>query len=280
MESARSINVIVFGETGVGKSSVVNLIAGRPVAEVSPDVAGCTMESKEYKFNVDTMDLSIWDTVGLAEPEMGVDGYIPAIEKACSLIKQLRDAGGVDLLLFCIRGNQFTMTMQNNYRLFYEVLCGQQVPIALVITHLEGEEVMEEWWNRNKDNVAKHGIKCAAHACVTGLPDNKGPDGKCGISQRAIIDLLKQHDGSGRYVMPEGDWLARIIKGLKLFTVRTRSIPKGKNLQNALVKRCGLDSEVAHRIMLTMSTKDSEGGSQDSPRKVRRWFYRLWPFRV
>ncbi|KAI6044683.1 P-loop containing nucleoside triphosphate hydrolase protein [Pisolithus marmoratus] len=134
-----SINIILFGETGVGKSSVVNLIAGRPVAEVSPDVEGCTLQSKEYKFDVGKVRVSIWDTVGLEEPEMGVNGYIPAIEKAWLLIKRLREAGGVDLLLFCIRGNRVTMTTQSNYRLFYEILCGQQVPIALVITHLERE---------------------------------------------------------------------------------------------------------------------------------------------
>ncbi|KIM65688.1 hypothetical protein SCLCIDRAFT_112347 [Scleroderma citrinum Foug A] len=282
MKSTRSINIILFGETGVGKSSIVNLIAGHTIAEISADVEACTLESKEYKFNVDMMDLSIWDTVGLAEPELAGNVYIPAIEKACSLIKQLRDAGGVDLLLFCIRGTKLNATMQSNYRLFYEVLCGQQVPIALLITHLEGEEVMEEWWNRNKDNVAKYGIKCAAHACVTGLSDNKGPDGKYEKSKQAVIDLLRQHDGSGRYIMLEEGWLARVIKGLKLFTVGRGGTPKGKNLKKALVKRCGLDSEVAHRIMLTMSTKDKETGSdhapQESPRKVRRWFFGLWRF--
>lgn len=277
MEPTKSINIILFGETGVGKSSVVNLIAGRPIAEISPDVGACTLESKEYKFNVDTMNLSIWDTVGLAEPQMVGDIYIPAIEKACSLIKQLRDAGGVDLLLFCIPGTQPNATMQSNYRLFYEVLCGQNVPIALIITHLENEEVMEEWWNRNKDKITEMGIKCAAHACVTGLPDKKGPDGKHEISKRAIIDLLKQHDGSGRYVMPEGDWLAKIIKGLKLFTIGKGSIPKGKNLKKALIRRCGLDSEIAHRVMLIMSTKEKNRGSQE-PSRVKRWSCGLWQF--
>ncbi|KIK27900.1 hypothetical protein PISMIDRAFT_145192 [Pisolithus microcarpus 441] len=154
-----SINIILFGETGVGKSSVVNLIAGRTVAEVSPDVEGCTLQSKEYKFDVGSIRVSIWDTVGLEEPEVGVDGYIPAIEKAWLLIKRLREAGGVDLLLFCIRANRVTMTTQSNYRLFYEVLCGQQVPIALVITHLEREVDMEDWWTRNHKSIEKYGIK-------------------------------------------------------------------------------------------------------------------------
>ncbi|KAL4063899.1 P-loop containing nucleoside triphosphate hydrolase protein [Scleroderma citrinum] len=251
-----SLNIILFGETGVGKSSVINLIAGRPIADVSPDVEGCTMKSKEYRFDVEPMRVNIWDTVGLEEPEMGINGYIPAIEKAYTLIQRLREAGGVDLLLFCIRGNRVTMTTQSNYRLFYEVLCGQKVPIALVITHLEREADMEEWWIRNKKSIEKYGIKCAAHACVTGLPDNRGPNGKYEQSQRAMYNLLRQHNGSGRYTMPEGDWLARLIKGLKLFTGDKGGIPKGKKLENALIKRCGLDPAAALRVMEAM--KQSE----------------------
>ncbi|KAL4074305.1 P-loop containing nucleoside triphosphate hydrolase protein [Scleroderma yunnanense] len=244
------INIILFGETGVGKSSVVNLIARRPVAEVSSDVNGCTMHSKEYKFDVGPMRVSIWDTTGLEEPEMGVNGYFPAIEKAWLLIKRLREAGGVDLLLFCIRGNRVTTTTQSNYRLFYEILCGQKVPIALIITHLERETDMEDWWIRNKKSIVeRYGIRCAGHACVTGIPDNRGPEGKYGKSRKAVHDLLLQHDGTGRYMMPEGDWLAKLIKGLKLFTGDKAGIPKGKALEKALVKRCGLDSDAARRIM-------------------------------
>lgn len=247
------MNIILFGETGVGKSSVINLIAGKTVAAVSPDVEGCTLRSKEYQFDVEQMHLSIWDTVGLEEPEMGVNGYIPAIEKAYTLIRRLREVGGVDLLLFCIRGNRVTMTTQSNYRLFYEVLCGQQVPIGLVITHLEREVEMDDWWIRNKKSIEKYGIKCAAHACVTGLPDKRGPDGKYAKSRRAIYELLQQHNGSGRYLMPEGDWMAKLIKGLKSFLGGDKGgVPKGKSLEKALVKRCGLDADSVQRIMETM----------------------------
>ncbi|KIK27898.1 hypothetical protein PISMIDRAFT_674209, partial [Pisolithus microcarpus 441] len=141
--SSNSLNIILFGETGVGKSSVINLIAERSVAEVSPDADGCTMNSTDYQFTIGSRKITIWDTVGLEEPQMGINGYYTAIVKAYSLIQKLSKAGGVDLLLFCIRGNRVTATTQSNYRLFYEVLCDKQVPIALVITHLEREHKME-----------------------------------------------------------------------------------------------------------------------------------------
>ncbi|KAG1716108.1 hypothetical protein ID866_1080, partial [Astraeus odoratus] len=171
--STDTLNVILFGETGVGKSSVINLITGRKVAEVSPDVEGCTMNSKDYEFTLGSKLIKIWDTVGLEEPQMGVNGYYAAIVKAYALISKLSTAGGVDLLLFCFRGNKITATTQSNYRLFYEVLCNKQVPIALVITHLERERRMEDWWDRNERHILKYGIQSAGHACVTGLVDKK-----------------------------------------------------------------------------------------------------------
>jgi hypothetical protein len=128
-----TLNIILFGETGVGKSSVINLIAGRPLAQTSPDVQGCTMSFKPYTFPAHGRTLHIWDTVGLEEPEMGVNGYLPAIEQACELIHHLTRQGGVDLLLFCIRGNRVTATTQSNYR-------------------LEREADMEKWWERNEES--------------------------------------------------------------------------------------------------------------------------------
>ncbi|KAH7888325.1 P-loop containing nucleoside triphosphate hydrolase protein [Phlebopus sp. FC_14] len=242
-----TINIILFGETGVGKSSVINLIAGAPVADVSPDVEGCTMASKEYKFTVDSKKYCIWDTVGLEEPEMGINGYLDAIVKALVLINRLTDAGGVNLLLFCMRGNRVTATTQSNYRLFYEVLCGKQVPIALVITHLERETHMEDWWSRNEKSIEKYGIKSAGHACVTGVDDRR-ENGKYAQSRVAIHELLKNCDGYGTYTMPPEAWFVRVLQGLGLFA-GAKGPPKGKKLMETLTKRCRLEPAAASRII-------------------------------
>jgi tRNA U34 5-carboxymethylaminomethyl modifying GTPase MnmE/TrmE len=164
-----SLNIILFGETGVGKSSVINLIAGEQVAGTSSDAVGCTMSSTLHEFSIKGRQFHIWDTVGLEEPTMGVNGYLPAIEKSIELIQRLSSQSGVDLLLMCIRGNRLTATTQSNYRLFYEGLCGSKVPIAFVITHLEWEDDMEDWWTRNVKHVENFGMKCAGHACITTL---------------------------------------------------------------------------------------------------------------
>ena len=241
--SPQTLNVILFGETGVGKSSVINLIAGRRLAETSTEVDGCTMNSKNYQFTIDPRQINIWDTVGLNEPQMGVNGFYEAIVKAYALICKLNEAGGVDLLLFCIRGNRITATTQSNYRLFYEVLCNKQVPIALVITHLERERRMEDWWERNEASILKYGIQSAGHACVTGLEDKNQ---KYEESRDAMSHLLSQHDNRGRFSMPPEPWFIRLLQALaSLFSTST---PAAKDVARILMKRCGLDPEIASRL--------------------------------
>ncbi|KIJ19190.1 hypothetical protein PAXINDRAFT_52964, partial [Paxillus involutus ATCC 200175] len=142
-------HIMLFGETGVGKSSLINLLTGWHAAEVSPNFGACTMDAKEYQFQLGPTIIRLWDTVGLEEPEKGPNGYEGAIEKAIQLIRRLNATGGISLFLFCMRGNRITATTQSNYRLFYEVLGKKEVPVALAITHLERERVMEEWWSRN-----------------------------------------------------------------------------------------------------------------------------------
>ncbi|KAH0827570.1 P-loop containing nucleoside triphosphate hydrolase protein [Lanmaoa asiatica] len=246
-----SLNIILFGETGVGKSSVINLIAGRPIAQTSPDVQGCTMSFKPYSFPVGGRTFHIWDTVGLEEPEMGANGYLPAIEQACELINHLTSQGGVDLLLFCIRGNRVTATTQSNYRLFYEVLCRSQVPIALVITHLEREADMEKWWERNVESLERYGIKAAGHACVTGLPTHS----KYRESQHNIARLLEGHSGNGRFNMPPEGWLIEFLRMFGLFAPLKRE-SKRKDIMKVLTKRCRLDPKIAEELAFKL-----EGGA-------------------
>ncbi|KAN0090993.1 P-loop containing nucleoside triphosphate hydrolase protein [Tylopilus felleus] len=238
-----SVNIVLFGETGVGKSSVINLIAGHQVASVSPDAEGRTLTSKRYSFPVGDRAFHIWDTAGLEQPEMGAVEYMAAIEGVLSLIQQLAAQGGLDLLLFCIRGNRITATTQSNYRLFYEVLCKSQVPIALVITNLEREKDMEGWWTRNLSGLEKYGIKAAGHACVTGLPKHsKYPESKANMER-----MLRGYDGEGKYVMPPDSWFTDFLRLFGLFAPPKKDLKK-RELLKVLTKRCKLNPRIAQEI--------------------------------
>src|ERR1700692_4133230 len=144
------VNIVIFGEMGAGKSSVINLLAGRQIARISPDTHRCTLHWTEYSiFFENGTRYQVFDTVGLEEPRLQTGEYLSAISNAHSLITTLKERGGINLLLFCVRGGRVTATMQSNYRLFFEFLCEERVTLALVVTNLEREMKMEDWYTRN-----------------------------------------------------------------------------------------------------------------------------------
>ncbi|KAG6331548.1 hypothetical protein ID866_7540 [Astraeus odoratus] len=262
----QEINIILFGETGVGKSSVVNMIAGRRVADISRDALGCTMSSRKYDIPFGSYKFSIWDTVGLDEPEMGVNGFFPAIKKAYELIEEVTTGGGINLLLFCLRGGRVTMTIQSNYRLFYEVLCQEKVPIGLVITHLEHEDDMEDYWRRNEDIFSRtFGIKSAGHACITGMPRLQE---KYNLSRLAVHGLLADCNHFGKYTMPPSDWMVRFTAKFRSFIRVGEQMPRGKRLSKALIKKCGFTPEIADRVRKELEGKILQADRQYTPEDI------------
>lgn len=54
---------LISNNTGSGKSSIVNLLLGKPVAQVSDRAVGCTFEFSKYT----APNYNLFDTVGLSE---------------------------------------------------------------------------------------------------------------------------------------------------------------------------------------------------------------------
>ncbi|KAF8552530.1 hypothetical protein OG21DRAFT_114844 [Imleria badia] len=224
------------------------------------------MQSTRYNISFDNMDFSIFDTIGLEEPQMGVNGYLKAIEKAYELIVKLGAAGGIHLLLFCMRGGLIRVTAQCNYRLFCECLCRLKVPIALVFTGLEREVEMEDWWTRNKSHIEHYGIKSDGHACVTAVQDDTpGEDLKYTESQKRIRELLKtcalKNDA---FLLEPHSWIARLGKGMKSFIEKHKN-PKRGDIVWVSKHRCKLDPETARKLvdMMEKGVAETKDGNQD-----------------
>jgi len=64
-DSSHAPNFIVFGEMGVGKSSLINLIAGKDLAIASSSATSCTLQSTEYKVKLhdSQYEVNLYDTV-------------------------------------------------------------------------------------------------------------------------------------------------------------------------------------------------------------------------
>jgi len=162
---ARQRNVIVFGESGAGKSSVINMIAGEQIVESTSSATSGTFEGKPYIVEIDGMQLKLWDTSGINDGNRSEVVTKRAVDNLHRLIQSLED--GVSLLVFCMRGPRIKDTVIENYRMFHSVFCQGKVPVVLVVTGLEEEEPMDAWWPRNEAIFQRQKMLFAGHACVT-----------------------------------------------------------------------------------------------------------------
>ncbi|KAG2129787.1 P-loop containing nucleoside triphosphate hydrolase protein [Suillus clintonianus] len=172
----RARNIVIFGETGIGKSSVINAIAQQELAKASNDGPGCTLDSQRYPVDINGQSFVLIDTAGLDEGPKGIARVPTATAKKQlkSLLRELMkpgsSSGGIDLLVYCVRNTATSKAMIGNYNTFYSGAC-QKIPIVVVVTRLERD--MESWWDLNKGKF--NGMQFRDYACVTtlqGSPDN------------------------------------------------------------------------------------------------------------
>lgn len=267
-------NVIIFGEAGVGKSSVVNLIAGSKLAETSPDAGACTFASNPYHVVLqNNRPFRVWDTIGLNEAEISRADYLRAIKQAYKLIKELERSGGIHLLLLCMRG-RITNSVQQNYRLFVNVLCGKKVPLGVVVTNLENEQCLEGWWTANEAVFKNSGISAHGHACITASPGmgniflDRYEESRKRMHELLLGLTLSSSKGWRR---EKRTWLIDLLgklgKMLPLQRGRFNQDPTRNELMKKLVNECGFPRKDANAIAAAIietirdETPGNDGGS-------------------
>ena len=192
-------NVIVFGESGVGKSSIINMLVGEPVATVSNQAAGCTFASTKFRATINGREVILYDTAGLDESETGTVSPRQAIQNLRSLVTELTT---VNLLVYVIRGTRLRKIVSDNYHMFRAMIHGGDcdVPVVLVITGLENEENMDDWWEDNEAYLAQYKLMFCGHACITATKGRAFRNGSGHIfedlydaSRKKVVDLLAEH---------------------------------------------------------------------------------------
>ena len=91
------LSVVLCGAPNVGKSSLMNALAGDDVAIVT-DIAGTTRDRIEYEINLDGLPVKLIDTAGLRATEdpiekIGIERTLDAIDRA-DVVLRLTEAAG------------------------------------------------------------------------------------------------------------------------------------------------------------------------------------------
>lgn len=206
-DSPRSI--VIFGETGTGKSSLINMLSDNEVAKVSNLAVGCTFESAPHPITVDGMPYTLWDTAGLNEGDSGSVPADIALNHLRDLVDKLHD--GLSLLVYCIRGARYRDILKVNYDLFREIICQGEVPIVIVVTGLENEECMEDWWRHNEKEFTSRKMVFEGHACVTTTKGKRNMfEEEYEDSKTVLRELIQEKCPPDAWVINSDAWLQRI----------------------------------------------------------------------
>jgi len=169
-DSTSRYNVLVFGETGVGKSSVVNMLFDKTTAPTSDSVKGCTFKSKAYKGTRRGQKFKIHDTIGLNECDRGTVPAAQAVSKLVKLIRSLED--GLHVAVMVLKQGRIKDVDVKNYKVFISGLCQNKVPLILCFTYCENTEGdMQDWYEEEMDEIDDLGIHCKAGVCITTIRD-------------------------------------------------------------------------------------------------------------
>lgn len=157
------IRILVFGATGVGKTSLCNALAGgRRATDSGP--LGVTAKSHLYApFSVGDAVIEVVDTVGLHE---SVHGTVPpdqAVQQLIDLLQKSKD--GFSLLVHVTRASRITQSHDQDYEFFVEKLMQKKVPVLLAVTGCENEDPMTNWVERHHQAFDRFGYAELISTC-------------------------------------------------------------------------------------------------------------------
>lgn len=134
--------VAIFGNSGVGKSSLCNALFGQDVAKVS-DVKVGTTQIQEIKLENQNGGLILIDFPGIGD---GKDDYTELYKK------ELQD---IDLVIWAIKADDRNYEL--SVKFFKKVLKPniEKCPVVFAITQIDKIEPIEEWYENDKKSLGQ-----------------------------------------------------------------------------------------------------------------------------
>lgn len=126
-------NILVIGDSGVGKSTLINAVLGEEIAESGFGDKGTTKELKVYESDV--LDFRIIDTVGFEPSFFKRMGAVNVVKKwSKTAVKEGRENSEINVIWFCVEGTSSKLFPEAIKSLLKATSMYPSVPIIVVIT--------------------------------------------------------------------------------------------------------------------------------------------------
>jgi hypothetical protein len=195
--------MIVFGESGVGKTSIVNMLAGKEIFPVGRAAVGTTLESHGCLIKCEGLSLNVYDTVGLNEPPTGSVSAKEAIRALYNLKRDLATGCGINLLVFVTTFRIRKQTV-DSFNLLCAVFGEQRVPTVIAITNQEYVD-NRRWWKENRSLFVKSGMTFEGYAI--GTADSKLAHEQTYLEmQEGLQRAIREHGKVAGVTLPQRSW--------------------------------------------------------------------------
>ena len=229
------------------------MLSGGPRAEVNSGATGATFQYECYEKDIGGRQVNIYDTVGLNEADGGTVSAAQAIQKLYELMCKLND--GVSLLVYVMRSPRLKKTIQDNYKLFYEIFCETKVQIVILITGLEDEDDMDAWWKDNEKTFLNREMEFSGAACITAIMGKKDRYKEEFTQSREKVEkLILNHCAQKPWLPPAGGgvaWLLIVLATSFNFFAKFFNIPAAvleESIYLALKSYGGMDDKQAREL--------------------------------
>ena len=144
-----SCNIIILGNTGVGKSTLLNTVLKENLAETAFGDA-CTMGIPKPYESEKAKGIRIWDSRGIENGKYNLETAFKDIRNTIDcLIKKNDPDKFIHCIWYCIRSNRFTEEEAENLINCYNSYI-EKLPIIVVFTQSENQKITDKMMEKVK----------------------------------------------------------------------------------------------------------------------------------
>jgi uncharacterized protein (DUF697 family)/GTP-binding protein EngB required for normal cell division len=164
-------NILVLGNSGVGKSTLINAVLGEEIAAAGIGTEGTTKELAIYE--PADLDIRLIDSVGFEPSLMKRISAVKSVDKWCKSVKDNEAERKIDVIWFCVDGSASKLFDSTFSALFSATSMWKSVPIIVAITKSHSDKKHDEE-NIEMVKRAFHGKKREKNLCGI-IPVNSAP---------------------------------------------------------------------------------------------------------